>query len=37
MSSFLMDATSAAFGPSHTEHSEGMQIDALHAGQGVCP
>jgi len=37
MSSFLMDATSAVFGPSHTEHSEGMQIDAVDTGQWVCP
>jgi hypothetical protein len=37
MSSFLMGATSAVFGLSHPEHSEGMQIHEFDAGQWVCP
>jgi hypothetical protein len=34
---FLMGAMSAVFSPSHTEHSEGMQIHVCDTGQGVCP
>jgi hypothetical protein len=34
---FLDVCDECAFGPSHTDYSEGMQIHALDTGQGVGP
>jgi hypothetical protein len=37
MSLCVMGAMSAAFGPLHTKHSEGMQVNACGTGQEACP